>query len=81
MGVVADYVAQPIANKEAITPTLVISGSYDFGYKASNEDAWKPLIPNVVSVNLENCAHYPLYEDGPTFGRVIEDFLEKAEGK
>jgi pimeloyl-ACP methyl ester carboxylesterase len=81
MDVVADYVAQPIANKEAIPPTLVISGSYDFGYKASNEEAWKPLIPNVVSVNLENCAHYPFYEDGPTYGRVIEDFLKTVEGK
>lgn len=82
MGVVADYVAQPISDQENIPRTLVISGTHDFGYKASNEEAWKPLLPNIASVNLEHCAHYPFYEDGPAYGKILENFfLEHDERK
>ena len=79
MGVVLDWEAVPIANQDSVPPTLVISGSFDFSYKGSNAEAWKPFLPNLVAVNLEKCAHYPFYEDGPEYGRIIDDFLDSVE--
>jgi hypothetical protein len=86
MDAVTDYVAQPLpADAAALIPsTLVLSGGHDFAYKASNEQAWKPLLisssgSSLTSVNLESCAHYPFYEDGPAYTQAIDDFLKKTE--
>jgi pimeloyl-ACP methyl ester carboxylesterase len=79
MDVVLDYVAQSVDDQTAIPSTLVVTGIHDFGYIGSNEEAWKPIIPNLASASLERCAHYPFYEDGETYGRILEDFFEQTE--
>ena len=72
MGVVIHWTAKPYDPK-IIPPTLLLSGEYDFGAKAS--EGWKDLLPSAQSVVMENCAHYPHLEDGATFGRIVKDFL------
>ena len=80
MDVVLDYVAQPSVNIEVLPPTLVVSGSNDFAYKTSNKDAWRELLPYCTVVNFDHGAHYPFYESGPEYGRIVEEFLSAFEG-
>lgn len=87
MDVVSDYDAKPLAplvtgnsvEQDPVPPTLIISGSKDFSLLTSSEDAWKEFIPNFSAVNLEDCAHYPFYEDGSAFAASIRDFLDNVE--
>jgi pimeloyl-ACP methyl ester carboxylesterase len=77
MQVVLDYVAQPPMMQDTLPPTLIISGSFDFGLKSG--EGWKDIVPDATLANFETCAHYPFYEDGPAFGQALEDFFLATE--
>ena len=86
MDVVLDYAVKPLSDpattRERFLPaTLIVSGSNDFGYKISNQDAWKEFIPGCESMNFENGGHYPFYEDGFEFGHVVESFLSRVDSR
>jgi pimeloyl-ACP methyl ester carboxylesterase len=60
--------------------TLVLSGVHDFCFSSSNALAWAGLLPpSFTSKELDTCAHYPFYEDGPAFGRAVETFLDESD--
>jgi proline iminopeptidase len=82
MDVVLDWEAttkDDITSDKLFPPTLILGGLHDFGAKASS--GWKRdlMIPHAEMITLDNCAHYPLLEDGPTFGRLVEDFCQCQE--
>jgi len=89
MDVVIDYAAErkppttAAAAEEGFPPTLVVSGSCDFGYEVSNEDAWRAVLPDGKlreAFNFDSGRHYPFYEDPVAYGRVVEGFLSEIEG-
>ena len=79
------------------TPVLILSGSQDFAYPVSNEEAWRNVFLKQTTQqqppstdakiarsslsfsvkNFDNCAHYPFYENGATYGTVINEFLKE----
>jgi len=86
MDAVADYAASPIpddgvAEGDSFPRTLVISGSRDFGYQASNEGAWREVLSSpshpsrMQAINIQDGAHYPFYEDGKGYASILEGFL------
>ena len=76
MGVVVDYVAEPLPTSSQ-RPTLLISGKYDFGAAAAEN--WHVLLPIENDVVLMNCAHYPHLEDNEIFGEIINDFMKQHD--
>lgn len=77
MGVVVDYVAEPLP-ATSYRPTLYVTGRYDFGAAAAEN--WHDLLPIENDVVLTNCAHYPHLEDGVLFGEIISEFMKQHDG-
>jgi len=79
MDVVLDYVATPVAESIQFPNTLIISSPNDFALESSRD--WKSVLggTNVEEASLEKCAHYPHLEDGPAFGRKLDEFLSKND--
>jgi pimeloyl-ACP methyl ester carboxylesterase len=64
----------------AFPRTLVLSGVHDFCFLSSTALAWADLLPpSFTSKQLDTCAHYPFYEDGPAFGQAVETFLDEMD--
>jgi pimeloyl-ACP methyl ester carboxylesterase len=87
MDVVADYRAAPLplTNNHAV-PMLVISCQRDFAYDTSNERNWQALMPASTIdygtfVTLDNCAHYPFYEDKIAYGKILTEFLSPLDNR
>ena len=89
MDVVLDYVAIPPSTSSSLFPprTLVITCAKDFGFESSQ--GWKDAMTAgddssleegmIEEICLDHCAHYPHLEDGPTLGRILDDFMTKHE--
>jgi pimeloyl-ACP methyl ester carboxylesterase len=91
MDAVADYKAEPLdmgttCESTKIPRLLVISCKQDFAYPTSNEEVWIRVIPQSYMehprfVTLEDCRHYPFYENEAVYGQTLRDFLAHVEGE
>ena len=70
-------------DRSAVFPqhVLILTGSSDFGLKASTEQAWNDYLfhCDVQGVHFDDCAHYPFYEKPNEFGSAMDKFLDKIE--
>lgn len=57
--------------------TLVISGKYDGLNPPSEGQVCASLIPGATYVEMQYSGHAPAYEEPETFGKIVEDFLQK----
>ena len=70
----------PVENLRKITaPTLVIWTDHDPTGKVEVGETFAREIPNAQLVVMENCGHWPQYEDAETFNRLHLQFLLSAD--
>lgn len=89
MDAVIDYQATPLTvtqrtNDSNLVPFLVISCERDFAFETSNESSWKAVLPSSNDqgrfVTLNDCAHYPFYEDKTAYSTILQEFLLPLDG-
>ncbi len=67
----------PVADLRKIqTPTLVVWTDHDPTGKVEVGETFAREIPNARLVVMQNCGHWPQYEDAETFNRLHIDFLK-----
>jgi pimeloyl-ACP methyl ester carboxylesterase len=60
---------------EVRVPTLVVSGSLDYGENRRASRILSEGIPGARFVEMENCAHVPPMEEPERFAEILAEFL------
>jgi pimeloyl-ACP methyl ester carboxylesterase len=58
-----------------VCPTLIIFGKYDGIVPLSDGELAHESVPNSQFVVIDNCGHYPMYEQSDELVRAIQSFL------
>jgi pimeloyl-ACP methyl ester carboxylesterase len=58
-----------------VCPTLIIFGKYDGNVPLSDGELAHESVPNSQFVVIDNCGHYPMYEQSDELVRAIQSFL------
>jgi pimeloyl-ACP methyl ester carboxylesterase len=63
------------------TPCLIAHGQNDPAVQTPEYERILAMTDRVHQIVLENCGHFPMLDEGPTFNRLMADFLALLSGE